>query len=46
MATFGTTQVSSAGTSTSGDDSIWEYDCPDWILWFKHKEYKYLWIRR
>ena len=25
---FGTTAVASAGTSTSGDDSIWEYDCP------------------
>jgi len=25
---FGTTAVSSAGTSTSGDDSIWEFDCP------------------
>ena len=25
---FGTTVVSSAGTSSSGDDSIWEYDCP------------------
>ena len=25
---FGTTIVSSAGTSSSGDDSIWEYDCP------------------
>ena len=25
---FGTTQVSSAGTSSTGDDSIWEYDCP------------------
>ena len=26
---FGTTAVASAGTSTSGDASIWEYDCPD-----------------
>ena len=26
---FGTTAVASAGTSTSGDDSIWEYNCPD-----------------
>ena len=25
---FGTTQVSSAGTSSTDDDSIWEYDCP------------------
>ena len=25
---FGITQVSSAGTSSTGDDSIWEYDCP------------------
>ena len=25
---FGTTVVSSAGTSSSGDDSVWEYDCP------------------
>ena len=25
---FGTTVISSAGTSSSGDDSIWEYDCP------------------
>ena len=25
---FGTTAVSSAGTSSTGDDSIWEYDCP------------------
>lgn len=25
---FGTTAVASAGTSTSGDDSIWEFDCP------------------
>ena len=25
---FGTTAVSSAGTSSSGDDSVWEYDCP------------------
>ena len=25
---FGTTQVASAGTSSSGDDSVWEYDCP------------------
>ena len=25
---FGTTAVSSAGTSRSGDDSVWEYDCP------------------
>ena len=25
---FGTTVVASAGTSSSGDDSVWEYDCP------------------
>ena len=25
---FGITQVSSAGTSSTDDDSIWEYDCP------------------
>ena len=25
---FGTTTISSAGTSSTGDDSIWEYDCP------------------
>ena len=25
---FGTTAISTAGTSSSGDDSIWEYDCP------------------
>jgi len=25
---FGTTAVSSAGTSSSGDDSVWEYNCP------------------
>ena len=25
---FGTTAVSSAGTSSTDDDSIWEYDCP------------------
>ena len=25
---FGTTVISSAGTSSTGDDSIWEYDCP------------------
>ena len=25
---FGTTSISSAGTSSTGDDSIWEYDCP------------------
>ena len=25
---FGTTVISSAGTSSSGDDSVWEYDCP------------------
>jgi len=25
---FGTTAVSSAGTSSSGDTSVWEYDCP------------------
>jgi len=25
---FGTSAVSSAGTSSSGDDSVWEYDCP------------------
>ena len=26
---FATTQVSSAGTSSTDDDSIWEFDCPD-----------------
>jgi hypothetical protein len=25
---FGTTAISSAGTSSSGDDSVWEYNCP------------------
>jgi len=25
---FGTTAISSAGTSSTGDDSVWEYDCP------------------
>jgi len=25
---FSTTPVSSAGTSSTGDDSVWEYDCP------------------
>tara|TARA_R100001082_G_C4361648_1_gene159659 strand:+ start:183 stop:1553 length:1371 start_codon:yes stop_codon:yes gene_type:complete len=25
---FGTTAVASAGTSSSGDDSVWEYNCP------------------
>jgi hypothetical protein len=25
---FGTTVISSAGTSSSGDDAIWEHDCP------------------
>ena len=25
---FGTTQISSAGTSSTDDESIWEYDCP------------------
>ena len=25
---FGTTAVSSAGTSSTDDDSVWEYDCP------------------
>ena len=25
---FGTSQVASAGTSSSGDNAIWEYDCP------------------
>ena len=25
---FGTTAVASAGTSSTGDNSIWEYDCP------------------
>ena len=25
---FGTTAVASAGTSSSGDDSVWEFDCP------------------
>ena len=25
---FGTTAISSAGTSSSGDDSVWEEDCP------------------
>ena len=25
---FGTTSISSAGTSSTDDDSIWEYDCP------------------
>ena len=25
---FGTTAISTAGTSSSGDDSIWEHDCP------------------
>jgi hypothetical protein len=25
---FGTTAVASAGTKSTGDDSIWEYDCP------------------
>ena len=25
---FGTTSISSAGTSSTGDNSIWEYDCP------------------
>ena len=25
---FGTSAVASAGTSSSGDDSVWEYDCP------------------
>ena len=25
---FQTTAVTSAGTSSSGDDSVWEYDCP------------------
>ena len=26
--TFGTSAVASAGSSSSGDDSVWEYDCP------------------
>ena len=25
---FGTTAISSAGTSSTGDDSVWEHDCP------------------
>jgi len=25
---FGTTAISSAGTSSTGDDSVWEYNCP------------------
>ena len=25
---FGQDAVASAGTSSSGDDSVWEYDCP------------------
>ena len=25
---FGTTAISTAGTSSSGDNSIWEHDCP------------------
>ena len=25
---FGTTAISDAGTSSSGDDSVWEEDCP------------------
>ena len=25
---FGTTAISSAGTSSTDDDSVWEYDCP------------------
>ena len=25
---FATTAITDAGTSSSGDDSVWEYDCP------------------